>query len=289
MTIGLFANLRKPEVREILLQLMNWLEDHGVSIVVREELFQFLKGAAKAAAVLPDDQFAAKSDVAVALGGDGTILALARLIGRSRTPIFGVNLGGLGFLAEVSVDELIPSMEKVLSGKYSIEKRMVLEGVLSKPVGTDVFHAMNDIVVDRGACPRVLKIGVTVDSVYFNTYYSDGIILSTPTGSTAYSLAASGPILVPSVESIVLNPICPHTLTARPTVISADSVVELEVEPAESEAVLSVDGQTYAHLSTKSQVMIKKGDYDIHLIVFQDHNFFDLLRKKLQWGSLPRK
>jgi NAD+ kinase len=289
MTLGIFANLRKPGIAEIVLPLLDWLGKRGITVIVREDLFRSLSLSEDRAVPVSDERFGEECDVAVALGGDGTMLTLARLIGRKEKPIIGVNLGGLGFLAEVAVDDLYPKMEKVISGSYGIEKRMVLEASLTGTVRTGSVFAMNDVVLDRGASSRVLRIRVHVDGVYFNTYTSDGIIVSTPTGSTAYSLAASGPILVPSMESIILNPICPHTLTARPTVIPASGVVELVVEFAESEAVLSVDGQTVAKPASGCKVLVQKGDYSVHLIVLEDHHFFELLREKLQWGSLPRK
>jgi NAD+ kinase len=289
MNVGLFANLRKPGIPEIVPPFLDWMKKKGVRVLVREELHRFLGLSGGQAAAVPDHRFAEQCDAAVAMGGDGTMLTLAQHIGASGKPIVGVNLGGLGFLAEVAVEDLYAKMEKVIAGKYAIQKRMVLEASVPKDGGVESLFAMNDVVVYRGASPRVLKIKVLVDDVYFNTYYADGIIVSTPTGSTAYSLAASGPILVPSVESIILNPICPHTLTARPTVIPATSLVRIEVESTEFEALLSVDGQTNNKLVCGTQVIVKKASYEISLIVFKDHDFFELLRKKLQWGSLPRK
>jgi NAD+ kinase len=289
MKIGIYVNLRKPGISQIVLSFLDWLKGRGIVPIISEDLSSFLGLSDPDLQVVPYDRFAEQSDLAVAMGGDGTMLSLARLIGKLEKPIVGVNLGGLGFLAEVSVEELFQKTEKILSGKYRIEKRMVLEASVPGNTGTSTFYGMNDVVLDRGASPRVLRTRVLVDGYYFNTYYADVVIVSTPTGSTAYSLAASGPILVPSVESIVLNPICPHTLTARPTVIPASSVVELEIESSDFKALLNVDGQMHIELSAGSKVTVKKGTHHIHLIVFEDHNFFDLLRKKLQWGSLPRK
>jgi len=289
MTIGILANLRKPRISEIVPALLEWLNAHRISAVVGEELYRFLRLSGNQAEAVSDGQFAQRCDVAVSMGGDGTMLTLARLIGKQEKPMVGVNLGGLGFLAEVSVEDLYPKMEKVISGEYTIEERMVLEASLQDSPGVRAYYAMNDVVLDRGSSSRVLRIRVHVDGDYFNTYYSDGIIVSTPTGSTAYSLAASGPILVPSLESIILNPICPHTLTARPTVVPASSVIDLQVESTGSEPFLSVDGQSDSKLKSGSKITVRKGAYCARLIVFNDHNFFDLLRKKLQWGSLPRK
>ncbi len=289
MTIGLFANLRKPKIPDVVRPFVGWLRSRSASVVVSEQLAGVLRLAAGEVEAVPDDRFAERCDVAVALGGDGTMLSLARLMGGCGKPIVGVNLGGLGFLAEVSVEDLYSKMEKVIAGDFRIEKRMVLETSVPGPSGVRTYHAMNDVVLDRGGSPRVLCIRVLVDREYFNTYYADGIIVATPTGSTAYSLSALGPIMVPTLESIILNPICPHTLTARPTVIPASSVVELQLVAQELEAQVSVDGQEHMHLHPGMAMVVKKGTRCVHLIQFDDHNFFDLLRRKLQWGSLPYK
>jgi NAD+ kinase len=289
MTIGLYVNLRKPGIAEIVMPFLEWLHERKIRVMLREHAHRSLGLSGNAAEPVSDPDFVERCDAAVAMGGDGTMLSLAHLIGRSQKPIVGVNLGGLGFLAEVSIDDLYPKMEELAAGRYTTQNRMILETSVPRQGGADSLFAMNDAVIYRGSSPRVLKIKALVDGIYFNTYIADGIIVSTPTGSTAYSLAASGPIVVPSVESIILNPICPHTLTARPTVIPASSVITLEVESSEFEAQLSVDGQTNNKLTSGAQITVKRACYDMRLIVFKDHDFFELLRKKLQWGSLPRK
>jgi NAD+ kinase len=228
-------------------------------------------------------------DCILAMGGDGTMLSAARIIGNSEKPLVGINLGGLGFLTGISVETLFEKMERILLGDYTIEKRMVLDVHVIGNGDGKTYFALNDVVLDRGGSPRVIRADVTIDGQFFNTYISDGIIVSTPTGSTAYSLSAWGPIVVPSLESIILNPICPHSLTARPTVIPATSKVILKVQPGDSNSLLSVDGQENIYISPGTEVEILKGDFYIHFISFSENCFFDLLRKKLQWGSLPYK
>lgn len=288
MKVGIVANIQKPNVEETLRHFLSWLEERKVAFVLDERLHDWMKFSRTDVEVVALSTLPRVSDIVVAMGGDGTILTAARLVGEWERPLLGINLGGVGFLTEASVDDFYPKMEKVIAGEYSIEKRMVLKTRISGDPEKKYF-ALNDVVLDRGGSPRVIRVDVSIDGQYFNTYVSDGIIVSTPTGSTAYSLAAWGPIVVPSLESIILNPICPHALTVRPTVIPASSKVILQVQFQDSEALLSVDGQENVRVASGTSLEVQKGDFYIHLITFSDHNFFDRLRKKLQWGSLPRK
>lgn len=290
MKIGIFANIQKPKVKETLRPFLDWLVDRKIELVMSQQLHDWLKIDGPKVEVVDLDVFPRVSDFVIAMGGDGTLLAAARLVGEWEKPLMGINLGGLGFLTEVYIEDLYPKMEKILAGEYSIEKRMVLKAhVVSRDQREREYFAMNDVVIDRGGSPRVIQVDVTIDGEYFNTYISDGIIVSTPTGSTAYSLAAWGPIVLPSLESIILNPICPHALTVRPTVVPASSKIVLEVRIHDSDGLLSVDGQENVRVASGTTLEVKKGDFYVHLVTFKDHCFFDLLRKKLQWGSLPRK
>ena len=289
MKIGIFANIQKPKVRELLCPFLDWLIDRDIDIVLSKQLVEKLRLNEKNVDIVEQASLSRKSDLIVAMGGDGTMLAAARLVGRSGKPLMGVNLGGLGFLTEASAEDFYPKMEKIVAGDYIIDKRMVLTTRVSANLPRGEYFAMNDVVLDRGSSPRVIRVDVTIDGEYFNTYIADGIIISTPTGSTAYSLSAWGPIVVPSLESIILNPICPHALTVRPTVIPASSKVILKVEFNDSDALLSVDGQENIRVASGTILEVEKGDFYIHLVTFHEHSFFDLLRQKLQWGGLPRK
>lgn len=288
MKIGIIANTQKPKTKETLNSLLNWLADRQIDVIISKQLYEWSKFNSNSVETVELDRIPQMSDIIISMGGDGTMLMAARLIGKWEKPLMGINLGGLGFLTETSVEDLFPRMEKILSGDYTLEKRMVLSTHISENAKKDYF-AMNDVVLNRMASPRVIHIDVTISGDYFNTYVSDGIIVSTPTGSTAYSLSAGGPIVVPSLESIILNPICPHSLTNRPTVIPASNQVKLKIQPDDSEALLSIDGQENVRISSKCTVEIQKANFNIHLITFQDYCFFDMLRKKLQWGNLPRK
>ena len=289
MKIGIFANLHKIKVKETLPSFLEWLLMKKVEVVISQQLKDWLGVIAKKVEVVDYAVLPATSDLVIAMGGDGTMLAAARLVGKWEKPLLGINMGGLGFLTEISIDDMYEKMELVITGEFQIEKRMVLSAYVSPNLEQKHYFALNDVILDRGRSPRIMEVEVTINGEYFNTYLSDGIIVATPTGSTAYSLSAWGPIVVPSLESIILNPICPHTLTARPTVIPADSKVILKVHLYDSEAFLSMDGQKNISISSNTSVEISKGDFYVNLINFRDHSFFDRLRKKLQWGSFPQK
>lgn len=288
MTIGILANLRKSKLFEILPPFLDWLSKKQIRIVLDNDLYHALPSKPNEIPGLDPERFVQESDVILAMGGDGTMLLAARRIGKAEKPLLGVNLGGLGFLAEVSVDELYPRMEKFFRKEYRIEKRMVLEVQVEKGNEKQTFYGLNDIVLDRGGSPRIIQIHVEVNSIFFNRYVSDGLIVATPTGSTAYSLSASGPVVVPNLECMILSPICPHSLSARPTVIAPDSIVSLRIE-SPLEAMLSMDGQIHTSVSNSTKITVRKADHAVHLILFHDHDYFDLLRKKLHWGDPLRR
>ncbi|NQT25353.1 NAD(+)/NADH kinase [candidate division KSB1 bacterium] len=289
MTIGIFANLEKLNVRETLQSFLDWLQDRSVNIVVNPDLHAFIQKPNSNIKAVPQSEFAKASDIVIAMGGDGTMLAAARQMGEIQKPLLGVNLGSLGFLADVSPDELFGRMEAMLAGKYFIEKRMTLQAQLKSESSCCSYQALNDVVMARGGMPRMIRIEATVNDKYFGTFFTDGIILATPTGSTAYSLAAGGPIIYPSLESIIFNPICPHTMTARPTVIPASSKICLKMQSPDQDAFVSVDGQVMSQVDQTTEIEVTRGEADIQLIKFEDHNFFDVLRKKLQWATSHRR
>lgn len=289
MRFGIVANIQKNRVIEVVAPFIEWLLSKKQQVVIDQSLQKLIQLKDSNVQIVSIDMLPQLCECVVVMGGDGTMLAAARLIGKLEKPILGINLGGLGFLAEVGVENLYEKMERVLAGKYSIEKRMVLKAAVSGDRPHAEHFALNDVVLDRGVSPRVIQIDVAINKHYFSTYHADGIITATPTGSTAYSLSASGPIVTPSLESIILNPLCPHSLTARPTVVPASSVIELFVKTPNLVASLAIDGQENIDVTPKTQILIQKGSFYIHLITFEDHNYFDILRQKLQWGSLPHK
>ena len=289
MKFGIIANIQKNRVMDVVIPFIKWLLSQKQQVVIDQKLQDLIQLKEQRIQVVPVSVLSERSDCIVAMGGDGTMLTAARLVGKLEKPILGINLGGLGFLAEVGVENLYHKMEQVLAGKYTIESRMVLKAAISGDLPKSEYFALNDIVLSRGGSPRVIQIDVTINDNYFSTYYADGIIIATPTGSTAYSLSAWGPIVTPSLESMILNPLCPHSLTARPTVVPVTSIIELQIRTPDIRVSLTVDGQQNVEVTTKTQILIEKGSYSIRLITFEDHNFFDILRRKLHWGSLPRK
>ncbi len=285
MVFGIVGNTTKGIVKGVIPDLLNWLTDRKIDCVLEKELVNFLQlpyhVESETLNNLPD-----KCDVVLAFGGDGTILSTARAVGSSGVPILGVNLGGLGFLTEVVLEELYQALDDIVRKQYSIIERMVIECTFVYQNHQEKYHALNDIVVDRAGCSRVVRIDVFVEDNYLNTYLGDGLIIATPTGSTAYSLSASGPILFPKVKGIIINPICPHSLNSRPVVIPDTSVVRIKPHFRGSIMSMSVDGQISRQFQKNWQVemTIKKADYYIRWIQRESRNFNDLLRKKLNWG-----
>ncbi len=242
MIIGLTGNIDKASVKPLVTKFVKWLQKAGADFIVENELAEHLSLPKESYPRSSLKIFFEKCQMVISFGGDGTILSTARAIGDSGVPILGVKMGGMGFLAELTPEELYASMEDILKGHYQIVKRMVLQ-VEVEGEKTTRYHALNDLVFDKGAVSRVIHIKTFIDDEFLNTYISDGLIISTPTGSTAYSLAAGGPILLPSMDAIIINPISPHTLGARPVVIPDDKVVKIKIEYAPQNVLLRADGQ----------------------------------------------
>ncbi|NIR48699.1 NAD(+) kinase [candidate division KSB1 bacterium] len=288
MTIGIIANLEKDTVNKIVPDFLSWLKKRGVEFFVEEGLARQLNSGDGEPAHLASTDLCDRCQMIISFGGDGTILSTARLVGRSGIPILGVKIGGMGFLAETTPDELYATMEEILKDRFNIVERMVLEAKVDLD-HEDRYYALNDFVFDKGAVSRVIRIKTFIDEELLNTYIGDGLIISTPTGSTAYSLAANGPILLPSMEAIIINPISPHTLSARPVVIPGDRRVRVEMVTAPQEVMLSADGQGSASLSSGQSVSIQKADYRIKLVTYGGRTFYDVLHAKLNWGEDIRK
>lgn len=283
MVIGITGNTEKKPVREFIPRVLDWLQKRKVEVMVHDETARHLD--------LPDDgfvcsdlgEFCRRCQMVISFGGDGTILSTARKIGASGIPILGVKMGGMGFLAELSPEELFSSLEDILKGNYDIVSRMVLQGEIDGD--SDRLFALNDFVFDKGAVSRVIRMKTFIDDEFLNTYISDGLIISTPTGSTAYSLAAGGPIMLPSMEAIIINPISPHSLGARPVVIPGDKVVTIKIEFAPQSVLLSADGQVSKKLSVGQVVTLQKAAHRVNLVSYRHRSFYDVLRAKLNWGE----
>ncbi len=279
--IGIICKTGRPEPVEILKDFLPWLRGSGYDVFLDIETARILKVEGYSRSQIPE-----LSDVIIVLGGDGTMLSVARLVGGRNVPILGVNLGGLGFITEVNRDELFEAVGDVLSGKCSREERIMLTAVVYRRAEMIAdFVVLNDVVINKGALARITDMEAYVNSTYVTTFKADGLIIATPTGSTAYSLAAGGPILYPTLNSIVLTPICPHTLTNRPIVLPDDCTVEVILRSASEDVFLTLDGQVGFSLRNNDVVEVKKSTFKTKLLIPPERNYFQILRTKLKWGE----
>jgi NAD+ kinase len=279
--VGICLKPDRDRAEPLIRSLLEWFGERDIDVVCDEE-------SAKAAgcASVPREELAASVDLVVAMGGDGTLLSVARAVGTRGVPILGINLGTLGFLTEVGVDEMIPALEQVIAGKVSAESRLRLEVLVSRAGGEVArFLALNDAVISNIALSRMIELIVYADDVAVTTYHADGLIVATPTGSTAYSLSAGGPLLLPGSGVVVLTPICPHSLTQRPVVFPQSAVIAVEVETRGSQAVLTVDGQEGVELEEGDRVQVRRSPYPAQIIGSPYRNRYDILRAKLRWGQ----
>ncbi len=291
--VGIIANPARPVVRRLIPELVRLLSSWSGKPSLSADLGDMITDEASRRncdIVDTDDRVTGEVDWVIAIGGDGTLLKTARLVGASGIPILGVNSGKLGFMMQTTPDELGDALERVFEGKFSLDKRLVLQGrtgngTSGDATGGEVFSALNDIVIDKGAICRVIELGIYVNDEYVNDVMADGLIVSTPTGSTAYSLAAGGPILAPGMEAIAVSPICPHTLSNRAMVLAARDRIRVEVRADHPDLLLTVDGQENVVIQPGSTVEIFRADHTIHLIRFTDRSFYDVLRTKLKWGE----
>ena len=281
-SIGVCVKADHPRAGETLEVLSRWLDERGIAVHADH-------GSAAALGVEPESQsrLAEQVDLILVLGGDGTLLAVARLIGHRRVPILGVNLGTLGFLAEISQEEMFETLEEVLAGRFHREQRMRLEVRVHRDgavVGE--YLALNDAVIAKTGISRLLDLEARADGVEGTAYHADGLIVSTPTGSSAYSLSAGGPLVLPGFEAVLLTPICPHTLTQRPLVLPADSGVEIRVHQThEGDVRLTVDGQVGCEVREGDFVSARRSEHPVELLVPPDRNRFEVMRRKLRWGE----
>lgn len=279
--IGIICKPRRPEPREIVGQLVPWLTDRGCSVVVERDIAGELGIEGCLGVDIPD-----RVDLIIVLGGDGTMLGVARMVGERPVPILGVNLGGLGFITEVSKDQLWEALENILAGRYTVEERIMLAAdVFRDGCRIEHFTALNDVVINKGALARIMDLEALVDGIYVNTFKADGLIVATPTGSTAYSLSAGGPIIYPTLHSIVLTPICPHTLTNRPIVLPDDSSVEITLRSASEHIYLTLDGQQGFPLRKDDRIAIRKCGCRTQFVMPFPRDYFEILRSKLKWGQ----
>jgi NAD+ kinase len=272
----------KPELKQVAPELIEWLRKHAYGVVVDEETAEYVDGQLS----VPREEIASHTpQFAVVLGGDGTLLSAARAVATAGIPILGVNLGSLGFLTEVPLGDLYETLEAIDQNCCAVETRAMVHCDLvrdGKCIAT--YRAMNDAVVNKSTIARLLNFDLFVDQTFVSNYKADGVIVSTPTGSTAYSLAAGGPILTPSVDAFVITPVCPHSLTHRPLVVRDTADIGVAVRNVDGEAFLSIDGQIGVPVVDGDRVVYRKSEHRVKLLRMRQ-SFFDVLRTKLKWGQ----
>jgi NAD+ kinase len=281
--VGILSKPGKPELSTIVPQLLEWLRAHDYEAVIDTETALYVKGCDVCERHEIADR---KPAFVIVMGGDGTLLAAARAVARARIPILGVNLGSLGFLTEVVLGELYPTLEAVHENRCGTELRTMLHcQLLRAEKCVAEYIALNDVVAGKGTISRIADFDLFLNGRFISNYKADGVILSTPTGSTAYSLASGGPILVPNVDAFVITPVSPHSLTNRPLVVHDSAQCEIRVRSTPEESYLTVDGQVGTPLAGGDRVICKKAADHVILLRLNDRNFFDVLRGKLKWGE----
>lgn len=282
-TAGICCKPHKEEICAVVPRIAQWLREGGVEVLFDKTGASCFHPPEKETVAA---EMAEKMDVLIVLGGDGTLLAAARQFTECEVPILAVNLGGMGFMTSVTLDEAFPLLEQVLAGHHRVSPRMMLKAELIRN-GQIIQRqqALNDAVVTKAALSRILDFDLSVNAHFLGRYRADGLIVSTPTGSTAYSLAAGGPILYPVLQAFVLTPICPHMLTNRPLVLPDSVQLELDFSALEEQAYLTLDGQIGYELKRGDRITISKSPYRVNLVRPQEQTYYKVLRNKLRWGQ----
>ncbi len=282
MRIGIIGKTNTDKAYEIAKDLSEWFNARGVEVIFEQEIGKKIRRRKS----VPAAEIPELVDIILVFGGDGTFLGVSRLACEHGTPILGINLGGLGFLTEITVDEIYPMMERILSGDYEIEDRQMLRTTVRRgKSGAKHYEVLNDVVINKEAVARIIDLEIYIEGSHVTTYKADGIILSTPTGSTAYSLSAGGPIVHPALPVTIITPICPHTLTNRPLVVSNEMKVEIKITTQEPDTYLTLDGQIGIRLKTGDVVEVRKSDTVVKLIKSPFRDYFTILKTKLMWGE----
>jgi NAD+ kinase len=281
-TVGIFSKPKSAAATTLVPALLRWLAERGIAVRFDHETAGY--------AASPDGFDRADvpegCDLAVVLGGDGTLLSAARAVGHRAIPLLAVNLGALGFLTSITIDDLFPQLERALTGRHEVTRRKMLHVALTRK-GQRIaeYEALNDVVIAKSAIARIVDLEASAGDSLICEYKADGLIISTPTGSTAYSLSAGGPIVYPTVNAVCLTPICPHTLTNRPLIVPSDMPICIVSRSTGDEAFLTIDGQVGTAIQAGDCVECSTGDFEVLLIRPPDKTFFDVLRQKLKWGE----
>ena len=280
--LGVIVKPESERAPEGVKRIMQWGEKNSVEIVLSNTAAALVKATG-----LNDEELIKLSDGLIVLGGDGTLLGAARLATMNSIPLLGINLGSLGFITEVAFDELEQSLDKLAAGDYSIEERMMVN-LKNGGAKEDGSHtALNEIVFSRKSTTKMIELSISVNGHHVSAYRADGLIISTPTGSTAYALSAGGPILYPLLDSLLICPICTHTLTNRPIVIPSDSVIELDFAARQEGLIATLDGQVYVDINENDHITVRRSNMVTRFIKVPDRTHYDTLRSKLNWGGKP--
>ncbi len=281
-SVAIFAKPNAPRAAKLVPELLKWLAARQIEVRLDNETARYagmLVGLDRA-------HVADGCDLGIVLGGDGTLLSAARAVGSRSIPLLAVNLGGLGFLTSITTEDLYPELERALAGSHEITRRRMLRvALIREDAKVAEYQALNDVVIAKSSIARIVDLEAYAGGSFVCEYKADGLIISTPTGSTAYSLSAGGPIIYPTVNAICLTPICPHTLTNRPLIIPSEMSVKVISRARGEEAYLTVDGQVGSPLETSDAVECSMGDFDVLLIRPPEKTYFDVLRQKLKWGE----
>ena len=285
--VGVLVKPNQPEALMAICRLVEWCAREGIEVAggprLERERIEHETGCS--VQTLEHEELVRSVDLIVALGGDGTMIATARMIGDAATPVLGVNFGTLGYLAEFAVEDMTPALDAVLAGDYTLDRRLMLSAQVRRGGETQMHdRVLNDVVISKSALARIIEIETWVDRKFVNCFRADGLIISTPTGSTAYNLSAGGPVIYPSMNAFVITPICPHTLSNRPLVVPDDVELELILKTPKEEVALTLDGQVGVPLEYGDCVAVRKSAMTFNLIQAHTRNYFDVLRNKLKWG-----
>jgi len=281
--IGIVANIRKEKAREYTLSLYDWLRQRGCDVLLEKGIAEEIGAGqeAESRAITGD------VDLIIVLGGDGTILRTARFLSGLAIPIVGINLGGLGYLAEVNLNEMFSALEIILKGDFERDRRMMLDAIVGESAEEETVHTvLNDVVLNRAHLSRIVELETYVDGHYLTTYKADGLIIATPTGSTAYSLSAGGPIVYPRQSVIMINPICPHSLTNRAVILPAEVCIKVILRTKDQGAILTMDGQVSLPLKSGDTLRVTKSEHVTTLVSSPYHDYLEILRSKLGWIGL---
>lgn len=289
--LGIIANTTKPKVFSVISELMLILNENGFDYLLSKDIYsnkKFLTGTVNDEKFVGEGELCKKSDVVISIGGDGTMLATAFQAQFYNKPVFGVNLGKLGFLVDAKVEQLENFIRELKSGNYSIEERMVVQG---ECIGhkMEKLYAINDIVIDKGGWPKMIELTITVDKEYVTTFAADGLIIATPTGSTGYSISVGGPIVSPKTDVITLSPVSPHSLSVRPLVLPSNQEIIIRADSFHKELHVNCDGQRVFSFSPPIEIIITKSDRPLKLVHTSFSSYFETLRNKLLWGIDLRK